>query len=189
MSSNIKPLVALGLTAMGAALVVNFKVAEPTTVAAVPTASTTTSAASTTTQATTTQATTSQTSTAQATVAPTATTPTSTSSGSSSSSSGATYADGSYTGTAVNEPWGTFQVQVTVSGGQVTAVTLVSEPTDRHSSSINSYAVPQLTQEALAAQSAQIDMVSGATWTSRSYVTSLQAALDDAAAARQQTAG
>jgi uncharacterized protein with FMN-binding domain len=183
MSSNIKPLVALGLTAVGAALVVNFKVAEPTTVAAVPT-STTSSAGSTTTQATA-----SQTSSAQATTAPTTSTSTSASSGSSSSSSSASYADGSYTGTAVNEPWGTFQVQVTVSGGQVTAVTLVSAPTDRHSSSINSYAVPQLTQEALAAQSAQIDMVSGATWTSQSYITSLQAALDDAAAAQQQTAG
>ena len=176
MSSNIKPLVALGLTAVGAALVVNFKVAEPaTTVAAVPSTTTSTASAPTT--------------TTQTTTAPTATTQTSTTTGTSSSSSSAAYADGSYTGTAVNEPWGTFQVQVTVSGGQVAAVTLVSEPTDRHSSSINSYAVPQLTQEALAAQSAQIDMVSGATWTSRSYVTSLQAALDDAAAARQQTAG
>ena len=62
---------------------------------------------------------------------------------------------------------------------------LVSSPSDNHSRRINSQAVPILTQAAIAAQSANIDMVSGATWTSESYATSLQAALDLAKAAVQ----
>lgn len=92
------------------------------------------------------------------------------------------YADGTYAGTAVDEPWGPFQVQATISGGRLVGVTLVQSPGDSHSSRINSQAVPWLTEAAIAAQSAQVDMVSGATWTSRSYATSLQGALDAAAA-------
>ena len=65
-----------------------------------------------------------------------------------------------------------------ISGGKITNVVLVQSPSDGHSRQINSRAVPTLTQSAIAAQSAKIDMVSGATWTSQSYVTSLQAALD-----------
>jgi len=193
--SNVKPLIALGLTAAGTALVANFQVAEPTpiTVAAAPTTSSA-SGSTTGAAATSTHATTATTGTASATVATPTPTQATTSTGSTgtattaATSSGA-YADGTYTGAAVNEPWGTFEVQVTVSGGEITAVNLVSAPTDRHSSSINSYAVPQLTEEALAAQSSEIDMVSGATWTSQSYVTSLQAALDDAAASTARSAG
>jgi uncharacterized protein with FMN-binding domain len=168
MSSNVKPLIALGLTAVGTALVASFHVAEPTTTTAavISTSSTATTAASAT---TTTSGTTSTVTT-------------------SSTSSSSTYADGTYAGSAVSEPWGTFQVQVTISSGKLTAVTLISSPSDRHSSSINSDAVPKLTQEALAAQSAQVDTVSGATWTSQSYETSLQAALDAAAAAGQKSA-
>jgi uncharacterized protein with FMN-binding domain len=92
------------------------------------------------------------------------------------------YADGTYTGDAEQEPWGTFQVEVTISSGQITDVSVVSEPNDGHSDRINSIAVPMLTQSVLAAQSTNIDFVSGATWTSESYLTSLQAALDQAAA-------
>ena len=121
--------------------------------------------------------------------------PTSTSSGSDSGGSAAggtspasgtdtasAYQDGTWTGSAVREPWGTFQVQVTISGGVITNVEVVSEPPDGHSQRINSRAIPLLTQSAVDAQDANIDMVSGATWTSDSYATSLQAALDDAAA-------
>lgn len=93
------------------------------------------------------------------------------------------YADGTYQGAAVDEPWGTFQVQAVISGGKLTDVVLVSSPADNHSSRINSQAVPILTQSAIAAQGANVDMVSGATWTSQSYATSLQAALDQAKAA------
>lgn len=93
------------------------------------------------------------------------------------------YADGTWTGPAVDEPWGPFQVEAVVSGGRLTDVVLVTSPTDRHSSRINRQAVPALTQEAIAAQGASVDLVSGATWTSESYATSLQAALDQARAA------
>lgn len=93
------------------------------------------------------------------------------------------YADGTWLGAAVAEPWGTFQVQAVVSGGQLTDVVVVSAPGDGHSSRINSSSIPVLTSQALAAQSASVDAISGATWTSQSYATSLQAALDDAAAA------
>jgi len=178
--SSIKPFIALALTGIGSALVVTFKVPSPgMELAAAPTASATTS--------TTTGTPASSGTSAAATAAGTAATPTS----DSSSSSGTTYSDGTYTGSAVNEPWGTFQVQATISNGKLTAVALASAPSDRHSGQINSYAVAQLTQEAVTAQSANIDAVSGATWTSQSYETSLQAALDaaTAAAAAQQNAG
>jgi uncharacterized protein with FMN-binding domain len=91
------------------------------------------------------------------------------------------YADGTYLGAAVDEPWGVFQVQATVSGGQLVDVTIVTAPTDRHSSRINNSSIPTLTSQALASQSADVDVISGATWTSESYASSLQAALDAAA--------
>ena len=99
------------------------------------------------------------------------------------SASAAPYADGTYKGTEVSEPWGPFQVQVTISNGTITNVSVVESPRDRHSSNINSQAVPMLTQSTLASQGTSVDMVSGATWTSDSYATSLQAALDKAAKA------
>ncbi len=117
-----------------------------------------------------------------------------TSSGSAPSATGSagpgarTLADGTYAGSAVGEPWGEFQVQVTVSGGKIAAISVLQSPQDRHSSRINSQAVPMLTQAVIAAQSTSVDMVSGATWTSESYLTSLQAALDQAKASAQ-TAG
>jgi uncharacterized protein with FMN-binding domain len=109
----------------------------------------------------------------------------STSGSSSSGQSGSTakYADGTWTGAEVSEPWGPFEVQVVVSGGKITSVNVVESPGDRHSSRINNVAVPLLNQSTLANQSANVDFVSGATWTSDSYATSLQAALDKAAQA------
>jgi uncharacterized protein with FMN-binding domain len=197
MSSNVKPLIALGLTAVGTVLVANFQVSEPAiTVADVGTDATpstsataapqsTTSSTESATTGTTTSTTTARvgsTATPTPTAAPTETTTT-------TPGSGTTYTDGTYAGAAVNEPWGTFEVQVTISGGQIADVQLVASPRDRHSSAINSQAVPMLTEEVIAAQSANIDMLSGATWTSQSYITSLQAALDGALAAELQPAG
>jgi uncharacterized protein with FMN-binding domain len=101
---------------------------------------------------------------------------------------GATYADGTWPGAAVREPWGTFEIEAVVTNGRITDVILVASPTDGRSSRINSRAVPTLTASAIATQSANVDMVSGATWTSQSYATSLQAALDDARAAAQAAA-
>src|SRR5262249_20283626 len=71
-------------------------------------------------------------------------------------STGSAYADGTYAGSAIDEPWGEFQVQVTISGGEITDVSVVSEPSDGHSGRINSIAVPILNQAAIAAQSSTI---------------------------------
>jgi uncharacterized protein with FMN-binding domain len=94
------------------------------------------------------------------------------------------YADGAWTGDASSFRWGTVQVQVVVAGGRVTdVVTLQSPDDDRRSQQINQRALPTLRTEVLAAQGADIDMVSGATDTSEGYLDSLQAALDQAAGA------
>lgn len=86
-----------------------------------------------------------------------------------------------YTGGVADANYGPVQVQITVANGKITAVDAVQYPNgDGHSQRINSYAVPTLNSEALAAQSAQIDSVSGATYTSDAYVQSLQSALDAA---------
>jgi uncharacterized protein with FMN-binding domain len=108
------------------------------------------------------------------------------SNGSTGSTGSATsrYADGTWTGAAVSEPWGPFQVEVVISGGAITDVTVAEAPSDRHSSRINGQAVPLLTESVLASQGTSVDMVSGATWTSDSYATSLQSALDAASQAR-----
>ncbi|MCA1845943.1 MAG: FMN-binding protein [Actinobacteria bacterium] len=103
--------------------------------------------------------------------------------GSSKGTSTALYADGTWTGAAEWTRWGYVQVQVTVKNGKLSDVTALQSPNDGRSRSINSRAQPVLEQEAIAAQSADIDMVSGATYTSRTYSASLQAALDKAAQA------
>jgi uncharacterized protein with FMN-binding domain len=73
------------------------------------------------------------------------------------------------------------QVQITVQGGKVVAATALQVPSGNHrDQQINAYAVPILNSEAVAASSAQIDSVSGATVTSNGYRESLQAALDAA---------
>jgi uncharacterized protein with FMN-binding domain len=103
------------------------------------------------------------------------------SSGSSNSSSG--LKNGTFTGQAADTPYGPVQVSITISGGSITAVNVPQYPNsggrDRE---INSYALPQLVQETGSAQSAQIDMVSGATYTSQGYIQSLQSAIDQARA-------
>ncbi|MEV4639539.1 FMN-binding protein [Actinoplanes sp. NPDC049548] len=104
------------------------------------------------------------------------------SAGSSSSSDSSGSSGGkTYTGSVAQTRWGPVQVSITVSGGKVTEVTVPVYPTDNHrDQEINEYALPILRQEALAAQSADIDAVSGATVTSDGYKQSLQAALDAA---------
>ncbi|MER6330323.1 FMN-binding protein [Streptomyces sp. NPDC001034] len=85
------------------------------------------------------------------------------------------------TGQTEQTRWGPVQVRVTIKDGRLTDVTAVQYPQDNpRDQEINSYALPQLRREALAAQSAGIDMVSGATYTSTGYRQSLQSALDAA---------
>ena len=83
------------------------------------------------------------------------------------------------TGDVADTPYGPVQVQVTETDGKIVRVRAVQLPNDQeHSVEISDFAVPQLIQETLAAQSVSIDMVSGATYTSEGYVASLQSALD-----------
>ncbi|WP_434092850.1 FMN-binding protein [Pseudonocardia alni] len=85
------------------------------------------------------------------------------------------------TGDAAQTRYGPVQVQVSVSGGRITAVDVLQYPdSSGKDQRINSQAIPQLVDETLSAQSSRIDMVSGATYTSDGYVTSLQSALDRA---------
>lgn len=88
---------------------------------------------------------------------------------------------GTYKGKAVQNPYGTVQVTIKVSGGKISSAN-ATYPKTGYSATINPNAVTKLNQETLSAQSAKVDTVSGATFTSQSYVSSLQAALDAAGA-------
>lgn len=83
------------------------------------------------------------------------------------------------TGDSVSTPYGPVQVKVTVAASKIKSVSTLRYPSsDSTSQQISEYAVPRLTQEAIAAGSANIDMVSGASYTSNGYIQSLQSALD-----------
>jgi uncharacterized protein with FMN-binding domain len=85
------------------------------------------------------------------------------------------------TGDTAQTRWGPVQVAISVAGGKITAVDVPVYPNGNGlDAQINSYALPQLIQETLDAQSANIDMISGATVTSDGYLQSLQSALDQA---------
>ena len=90
-------------------------------------------------------------------------------------------AQGAMTGPLITTRYGPVQVRVTVKGGQLTDVQAVALPTGGKSGSIADYSAPILRREALAAQGAGIHAVSGATYTSEGYASSLQAALDQLA--------
>jgi uncharacterized protein with FMN-binding domain len=83
------------------------------------------------------------------------------------------------TGPASSSRFGDFQVAVSLADGVIVDVVLVAEPGDRRSRAINGQAVPVYRERALDAQSADIDVISGATVTWRSYTNSLQGALDE----------
>lgn len=89
--------------------------------------------------------------------------------------------DGTFKGKGVINPYGTIQVSIKITDGKITAAA-ATYPLTGNSATINPSAVAQLKEETLKAQSADIDAVSGATFTSKSYVESLQAALDAAGA-------
>ena len=105
----------------------------------------------------------------------------STSSGSTSSGSGSGTSATTVTGVTADTRYGPVQVSLTVKGGSIVSVEVPQYPAgDGRDLEINSYALPILVQETLDAQSASIDMVSGATYTSEGYQQSLQSALDQA---------
>jgi uncharacterized protein with FMN-binding domain len=98
-----------------------------------------------------------------------------------SASAGTSASSSTVTGDAADTRWGPVQVQLTVSDGTITDVQVVEYPSNNgKDEQINARALPVLIQETLDAQSADIDMVSGATVTSEGYLDSLQSALDKA---------
>ena len=101
------------------------------------------------------------------------------SSGSTGSSSSASTTSKTVAGSVEQTIYGPLQVTITVKGGKITAVNVPEYPNGTgRDQQINSFALPQLVQETVAANSAQIDSVSGATYTSQGYISSLQSAID-----------
>lgn len=97
------------------------------------------------------------------------------------SPSASEYKDGTYTGQDIQTQFGDVQVKVTISGGKITDVQAVQLPFDRPRSAEISQAVASpLHDEVLQAQSAQIDLLGGATFTSDAYAQSVQSALNQA---------
>lgn len=87
------------------------------------------------------------------------------------------------TGDAIATPYGPTQVQATLNAGKIVKVTVLQHTDDGiNSQMIDGHALPLLNQETLTAQSAKIDAVSGASYTSAGYIKSLQSALDKASA-------
>ncbi|TMR41019.1 FMN-binding protein [Actinomadura geliboluensis] len=90
-------------------------------------------------------------------------------------------ANGTYRGQSVDTEYGPVQVEITMSKGHLTAVRVLRAPSSNgRDREIAAMALPRLTEEALTAGNARIDAVSGATYTSEGYITSLQSALDQA---------
>ena len=103
------------------------------------------------------------------------------STGSPSTSTSKSSSSKTYTGASADTPFGTVQVKITVASGKLTDVTAVHLTDDGgRSVEISNYAAPILRKEVLAAQSANVSSVGGATYTSQGYLTSLQSALDQA---------
>jgi uncharacterized protein with FMN-binding domain len=96
-------------------------------------------------------------------------------------SDGTGYRDGSYTGSSENAYYGRVQVRVEIASQKIVGVTVLDYPRDRRTSRyINSQALPLLKREVIAADSAKVDAVSGATLTSEAYLRSLTSALNQA---------
>lgn len=90
-------------------------------------------------------------------------------------------ASGTFTGSSASTRYGDVQVQITVANGSITDVTALQlTDADGRSVQISNRAAPVLREEVLAAQSSAVQMVSGATYTSQAYLTSLQSAIDQA---------
>ncbi|HEY8759219.1 MAG TPA: FMN-binding protein [Candidatus Limnocylindria bacterium] len=86
-----------------------------------------------------------------------------------------------FTGPTFETPFGPVQVQIALSGGKILDVQALQLPSDRsRSARISQYSAPILRSEAIQAQSARVDIVSGATYTSRAYAQSLASALKQA---------
>lgn len=88
------------------------------------------------------------------------------------------YKDGEYIGDSVDVFYGNVQVKAVIQSGKIVSVQFLQYPSDRsESQSISQQATPMLAQEAVSAQSGNVDVVSGATQTSEGFIQSLQSAL------------
>ncbi len=111
------------------------------------------------------------------------TTPSSTEPPNATAAPGSLYKDGSYTGSVADAQWGVVQVEAVIKQGKITDVQFLQYPNDRNRSiNINSVADPQLVSEAIQAQSANVDIVTGATDSSDAFIQSLSDALSQAQA-------
>lgn len=91
------------------------------------------------------------------------------------------YKDGQYTGGIADALYGNVQVKAIIASGKINDVQFLDYPHDRRTSiEINTQAMPYLKSEAIQAQSAQVDIISGATQTSEAFIESLQSALTQA---------
>jgi len=96
---------------------------------------------------------------------------------------GALYKNGSYTGSVADAHWGYIQVKAIIQNGKITDVQFLQYPNDHNRSvMINEYADPQLTSEAIQAQNANVDIITGATDSSEAFIQSLSDALVQAKA-------
>ncbi len=88
------------------------------------------------------------------------------------------YKDGDYVGDVTDAYYGYIQVKALIKNSKITDVQFLKYPNDRRNSiSINTQAMPYLKEEAIQAQDANVDIVSGATQTSLAFKQSLQSAL------------
>jgi uncharacterized protein with FMN-binding domain len=117
---------------------------------------------------------------------PTTTPPTSNPPGTGGGGTGTTtastgqYKDGTYTGTVADAFYGNLQATVTIQGGLITNVTFPQAPSGGHSSDVSAFALPALAQEAITAQSANVNVVSGATQDSQAFQQTMASALAQA---------
>jgi uncharacterized protein with FMN-binding domain len=97
------------------------------------------------------------------------------------STTNALYKDGAYTGSVADAQWGNIQVRAVIQKGRITNISFLQYPNERDRSvMINSYADPQLSSEAIQAQNATVDIVTGATDSSEAFMQSLSDALSQA---------
>jgi uncharacterized protein with FMN-binding domain len=91
------------------------------------------------------------------------------------------YVDGAYTGPAVDAYYGLVQIKAIVQGGRLVGIKVLQYPSDRRTSlMINRQALPMLRDEVVSAQSADVDVISGATLTSEAFIRSINSALRQA---------
>ncbi|WP_034271437.1 FMN-binding protein [Actinospica robiniae] len=169
-----KVLLALTLTAVGLALLLSFKSRSGGSISALGSSTVQNNTAA---QSGTDSAPSADPSTAPSSPA----SPKSSSGSSKTSSSSKKTVSGTFTGSEVDTRYGPVQVQAVLSDSKLTNVNVLEVPDNgSYEDQIVSIALPELKSEALSAQSSNIDIVSGATFTSEGYAQSLQAALDKA---------